>query len=242
MDVDVVYWINLEKNVERKNHMLQLFKNGEFKMPCIRINAMTDDKVSNYIKKDHDILSVNFKVTNKQYACLVSHLNAYKEFINSPYETALILEDDASLDLMPYWKTSLSEAMEHAPKNWEILKLTTYKVNKQLYTPWTSPKCFKRKNCIDDWSTLAYVINKPAAKKIMKRLLKNDKYVFKNDTYHVADYLLYDYLKTYVYKYPFFIVRKNNVSNITGGDQVAVKNTRRRIMNLLKTRKQFFLK
>lgn len=235
--VDVLYWINLKKNEERRSHMTKLLKNDAFKMPCIRINAIDTDDAPQLFKKDNDILSVNFKVTNNQYGCLASHLNAIKEFSKSSYETALILEDDVCLDLMPYWKTSLSNVIENAPKDWEIIKLSTYKVNSKLYTQWSPPDCFKRKKCIDDWSTISYIINKNAAKKIIKKLWKKDKYELSNDTYHVADYLLYDYLKTYIYKYPFFIVRQKNISNVAVGNQHAVKVTRRRIFKLL-TRKR----
>ncbi len=170
--VDVLYWINLKKNQERRSHMEKLLTNDAFKMPCIRINAVDADKTKHYVRKENDLLSVNFKVTNNQYGCLVSHLNAIKEFSNSSYKTALILEDDVCLDLMPYWKTSLSNVIENAPKDWEIIKLNTYKVNPQLYTPWSPPNCFKRKKCIDDWSAISYIINKQAAKKIIKKLWK----------------------------------------------------------------------
>lgn len=192
--VDVVYWINLEKNKERRSHMEKILQNDAFKMPCIRINAVDGDTAPKLFRKENDILSINYKVINNEYGCLASHLNAIREFSRSSYETALILEDDICLDLMPYWKTSWSNVIENAPKDWEILKLSSFKINSHLYTPWTSPNCFKRKNCIDDWATISYIINKNAAKKIIKKLWKKEKYELSNDTVHVADYLLYDYL------------------------------------------------
>lgn len=67
--------------------------------------------------------------------------------------------------------------------------------------------------CISDWGVQAYLITKNAAKKIIHELY-DKKYSLKNDTFHVADYLLFDTLKTYTYKKNLFTIRKNNESSI----------------------------
>jgi len=58
-----------------------------------------------------------------------------------------------------------------------------------------------------------YLITKNAAKKIIHKLY-HKKYVLNNDTFHVADFLLFDTLKTYTYKQNLFTIRKNNDSSI----------------------------
>jgi len=70
-----------------------------------------------------NVLSINHRVTEKEYACLASHLDVIRMFSKSKYETALILEDDVSLDLKPYWRKPIQQVIEEAPKDWDILKL-----------------------------------------------------------------------------------------------------------------------
>ena len=62
---------------------------------------------------------------------------------------------------------------------------------------------------------MAYLINNKAAKKLIKNIYHNKKYVLDDCLKrHVSDYLIYKSLKTYVYKYPYFTFRKNNISYI----------------------------
>jgi GR25 family glycosyltransferase involved in LPS biosynthesis len=67
----------------------------------------------------------------------------------------------------------------------------------------------------EDYGCVAYLINNKAAKKFIKNIYHNKKYVLDSSLdYHVADYLIYKSLKTYVYKYPYFTIKKNNTSYI----------------------------
>jgi hypothetical protein len=49
--------------------------------------------------------------------------------------------------------------------------------------------------------------------------LYDGKYHLDNSYFHVADYLLFTKLTTYVYKYPFFLPRDNNDSNIQNAER-----------------------
>ena len=54
------------------------------------------------------------------------------------------------------------------------------------------------------YSTLSYVINKKAARKLISKIYKNSVYYLDPEIKHVADSYLYKKLVTYVYKTPYF--------------------------------------
>jgi hypothetical protein len=70
-------------------------------------------------------------------------------------------------------------------------------LEKEIYTKWDDTM----------WSALSYVINKKGAKQFLKHLIKNNKISLDlhSVTPHPADVYIYSKLKTYVYKYPFFV-------------------------------------
>jgi GR25 family glycosyltransferase involved in LPS biosynthesis len=241
--MDAIYWINLNKSTDRKKHMQQLLHHDAFhNIPNIRIPAIDADKlvVQDIIKLP--VLpvtnNINLRVTTKEYACLLSHLGAIKEFSLSNYEHALILEDDASLDLLPYWHATLHDVLHNAPANWGIIKLCAHDINSSspLYKKLEFP-CFKTQTPKCSTSALAYIISKSAAIKLIKKLWNGSKYELPN-ILHIADYFLYIMCTTYEYKYPFFIPRKNNNSNIQVNYKSSYNNmTRRKLIRILKKNK-----
>ena len=218
--IDVIYWINLDRAKERKKHMENIFKDEIFKnKKIIRIKAF------DYKKKNLDdyIKTTAFRITEPEYACLLSHLETIRIFSKTNYENALIFEDDLSIDYKKYWTKTMRQIMDEAPKDWEILKLFSYQdisEYKNTYTDWVKTitngyNKYKSLRVEADWGFNSNIINNKAAKKLIHEIYHNKKYVLK-DTYkgdvllHFADYLIYKMLKTYVYKYPYFSLRDNN--------------------------------
>ena len=66
----------------------------------------------------------------------------------------------------------------------------------------------------------AYIINKKAAEKFMKETYneKNKKYFLKDYHTHEADHYIYKCLKTYTYKFPYFIYPTQNNSTLHDED------------------------
>jgi GR25 family glycosyltransferase involved in LPS biosynthesis len=226
--IDVIYWINLDRAKDRHKHMTDLFKDEIFKnKKIIRKKAVdyTEKNLANMM------VTSDLRQTEQEYACLLSHLETIRLFSETNYKTALILEDDISLDFKQYWVKTIQEVIDGAPKDWDILKLyikpTTIDKYKKLYTLWDAKirvnyigKKFKntvpkQKIIENDYGCVAYLINNKAAKKFIKNIYHNKKYVLADCLkLHVSDYMIYKLLKTYVYKYPYFIFRKKNVSYI----------------------------
>jgi GR25 family glycosyltransferase involved in LPS biosynthesis len=226
--IDVIYWINLDRAKDRYKHMTELFKDDVFKNKKIIRKRAIDYKEKNLATM---IDASDFRQTEQEYACLLSHLETIRLFSETNYETALIFEDDVSLDFKPYWAKTIKEVIDGAPKDWDILKLyitpTCLDKYKKLYTLWDAkPRVHyigekfkntvsKKLKIMEDYGCSAYMINNKAAKKLIKNIYHNKKYVLDDCLkLHVSDYLIYKLLKTYVYKYPYFIFRKKNTSYI----------------------------
>ena len=206
--IDIVYWINLDRARERKTKMEQMFTDPIFKNTNIqRIQAVDgkDQDIKRIIK--NNIHQTNTSSNDLEYACLLSHLDTIREFSESNYDIALILEDDMTLEYKSKWKTTIENIIQNAPKDWEIIQLCyiikdkipneTYTLNKENFH-----------------STGAYIIHKNAVKKFMKDIFIENKYKLDVNISHNADIYLYKEFITYTYKYPFFIYHTNNDSYI----------------------------
>jgi len=214
--IDVIYWINLDRSYKRKEYMETLLNDPVFNnIDKHRITAF-DGKMNANNVMDNFVLDKKSKVSMVEYATLLSHLNAIREFAGSKYEIALIFEDDINLDLKPYWKKSIKEIIENAPSDWEIIQLYyildgNFKIPEKDYTFIENNNFIfinntiipYSKNVINSFSLAAYIIKKKTAVSFINNFYKNDKYTLKNYL-HIADYYIYKHFKSYTYKYPMF--------------------------------------
>jgi GR25 family glycosyltransferase involved in LPS biosynthesis len=198
--IDIIYWINLDRAEDRRNNMENILK--DFPVENQRISALdgkTIMELSDYFISD------NFNRSSVEYACMYSHFKSILTFYESQKDYALILEDDILLDYVKYWDKSVSEIINNAPKDWEII-LLGYSYIKPLvdeYTPW-----------YDIGGAFSYIINKKGAEKFIKDAYKNNKFSLNQNNPHVSDYYIFGLLKTYVYKYPYFTYPLDNDSFI----------------------------
>ena len=206
--IDSIYWINLERSVDRRFKMEQML--NLFPVKNIRFNAIDGMTIS-----DEDLYS-NFKTKQfyrrkVEYACLLSHLSVIKSFSESDNKYALILEDDVNLELLKLWNKPINEIINSAPSDCEIIMLS-----------YTSPSKLSETFTLNKgniYSCGAYIISNSAAKKLIKNIYKNDKYEL-NDyipgmmKQHVSDSFIFAELNTYVYKYPYFTYPTDNDTNI----------------------------
>lgn len=212
--IDIVYWINLDRSPDRRETMEKMFQDDAFSgMPNKRISAV-DGNNEEYVYDQIEVY--NYNVGPKEYACTLSHLNAIKEFNESKYDVALILEDDCTLELKKYWERSIKDIMQNAPTDWEIIMLNYIILpgNNHPFLKWNDDYGSDYTEVLPS-SCLSYIINKKGSNKIIK--IENNKYIFSDNIHHVADSYIYKSAKTYCYKYPMFIYPKDNDSNISDG-------------------------
>jgi GR25 family glycosyltransferase involved in LPS biosynthesis len=192
--IDTIYWINLDRSKDRRVLMENMFK--KIKVPNKRISA-SDGKLIPNIASNF----IAFTPKNQSpgvYGCLLSHLRTIKEFYISNKNIALVLEDDISLEFMPFWKRDIRTIIGQAPMDWDIIMLHYTDIDpnnhRNLYNRWKPNIC----------STMAYLINKRGAQKIMS-LNKNGKWFIPVKD-HVADVVVYNCCNTYIYRYAYFTI------------------------------------
>jgi len=156
----------------------------------------------------------NGRLSLGEYACTLSHLETIRRFSTSPHDIALILEDDTTMDYAKYWRKSIDKVINEAPVDWEIIQLSYISNNhvfNDLYTKNENNDFLD--DSLDAYSTGSYIINKSAAIKIINKLFKEEgRYCLDHTYHHVADFLLYGLLRTYIYKFPYFTYRTHNDS------------------------------
>jgi GR25 family glycosyltransferase involved in LPS biosynthesis len=212
--IDIVYYINLNRSKERKETMEKMFQDTVFLgKPIQRIQAIDGKDPGEPV---FDKLVLNQKLNTKlEYACFLSHLTAIRTFAESAlYENALILEDDVTLEFKKFWKKSLRTIIDEAPADWEIIQLC-YITGGVLRADYTLNN-YQRNRYGGIASMAAYIINKKAAQKLMTEMYDpvSGKYTVRDYHTHEADHYLYKVLKTYVYKWPYFIYPTVNTSTL----------------------------
>jgi len=247
--IDVIYWINLDRAKDRKQHMENIFKDEIFKnKKIIRISAI-DYKKKNLLK----YFTTSYqRATEPEYACLISHLETIRIFSETNYKNALILEDDISIDYKKYWIKTINEIIKDSPKDWEILKLCiTIEYNiknfKDLYTNWNKtiiPLSYNHNNELRleaDWGAQSYLINNKSAKKFIKNIYHNKKFVLDDCIPHYSDFFIYKLLNTYIYKYPYFTYNEGNKTYIQnyGSKKYIKENIKKNIKAKLLIKHQF---
>jgi GR25 family glycosyltransferase involved in LPS biosynthesis len=217
--IDIIYWINLDTAIDRRRIMEGWL--ARLNIPHVRISAvdgrnMSDDELyANFIFED------NLKKMKKvEYACLLSHLKTlllFQKIIaeGKKYQNALILEDDMTLEYTKYWNKPISVIMNEAPLDWEIIMMNynirDQNVPSELYILNTS----KTTNVVNIYaSTGAYIININGVNNLLNKIYNDGRFVLKKYYFHHADIYIYNLVTTYVYKYPYFIYKDNNDSDI----------------------------
>jgi GR25 family glycosyltransferase involved in LPS biosynthesis len=203
--IEAIYYINMDKSVERNNLMKKVLQDKVFdtmkKHRITGVNGTRKDILPFLASNLKNMYNKNPKI----YACLLSHLFALLEFSKSNYDIALIVEDDLSLEYKKYWQEDLNTCVKNAPSDWEIIQVSYLcKIPKQLYTHWNNHFC-----------SAAYIVNKKGVLSFLKQQYINNQFVLKQTKYHEADRYLFKHMKTYVYQYPFFtFTNKDSTMNI----------------------------
>jgi len=178
---DHVYVINLPKRIDRREKIFtELSYLGLEHTYCINPVDGNNIDISDLIKlkkiNPYFIDPVGI-VTTGMYGCAFSHYNVWTEFLESGYDTALILEDDVYLGtpkdevFMRLWKL-ISE--ELVTLDWDIFFLARLSVNlfgdkvtENIIKPHSSWEIKKH----GVWGAHAYVITRKAAERMVKDYL-----------------------------------------------------------------------
>lgn len=209
---NIIYWINLDRSPDRREKMEKMLETIDISNQRISAIDGKNEKMYNMINTN------NYDSTDSEYGCLMSHLEAIRTFKNSSHTIGLILEDDCTLELKKYWQGTLNDKtlnekinkiISNAPKDWEIIMLSYIVHVNHPINDWSNNEKYIRFDS-EMYSTLAYVINKKGAKKLIDdcdnlSCYKDNMYLLNSNAQHKADHYIYKNTITYCYKYPLFI-------------------------------------
>jgi GR25 family glycosyltransferase involved in LPS biosynthesis len=197
-----VYYINMDKSIERKRFMET--QGDKYGFDMTRVAGVDGSKLESKTSGSFDVdgVSRTFLVepgfqdySKSELGCTLAHLKAIKTAYDNGDKNILIAEDDLSFGLLPLWTTDMRTVMKNAPDDWEIIKL--YRIKNDCpydgrdYLPATEKSC---------WLTAAYLVNRKGMLKVAD-MFKHDVLVIKPiegvPDLIVADAYIYELLKSY---------------------------------------------
>lgn len=189
-----IYWINLDRSVKRRKIFTKKVKDLNIYQNK-RIPAIDGSNLSNY---DFNIpIKYTLTTSNNEIACCLSHLKAVSTAYYNKEEYVIICEDDVCLDLLKYSDITFEKIINTAPKNWEIIQLSTSNP-KQVDKLSKSEKEFEVWDPLN-WGSYCYLINRKGIKKLVNKFTKNKIFNIPNDidSKIVADLIIYNYCNSY---------------------------------------------
>ena len=229
------FWINIDRNTERQQFMLQQFKN--FELDNFRISACTPadfDKILAHSRpltcKYPGCVTCEF-----EFGCICSHIKAMQQGLETGDEYFVIMEDDI---FMPF-KIDYDNLVNDFPEDAEIVQMLILYGDsvEKLYEfhSYTQARYYPWQYIMP--STGLYIISKKGAQKLVDKFYdKNTKrYDFSSSPYQiVADVLLYKTAKTYVTTHPYAYPNINMGSTIHSDHLIAQEKAIKDIKNIVK--------
>ena len=169
------FYINLDRRVDKNEHMLTLQKEFGFKAeryPAIDGKNITADMKTKLI--NDNIVSPSWDETNGVLGCLLSHYNIYKKIATWPNETFnkwkwfLIVEDDVNFHpVLRERPEILTMYFNNLPIDAEYVKLTTSVIGAMPELKHTNKFVAKAPGAKCFCSTIAYAIKQSFANKLL---------------------------------------------------------------------------
>ena len=107
-----IYWINLDRSVDRRERMEQMFNEHgityHYRIPAVDANDIDIDEI--YNSKFFRIKYTKRKMTNCEIAIMMSHKKAIHQAYQDNFSNlALIIEDDCLFDFLKYHSINLRD-------------------------------------------------------------------------------------------------------------------------------------
>lgn len=164
-----IYWLNLDADTHRRQHMEEQFEYWEIEnhTRISGIDGRVDDVCGHLIGTAPDNVSTN------EIGCCLSHLKAIKHFYEETDDDyCLIMEDDVLFDTAKHWGFTWKDFVAKLPYDWDCVQLTvicTGDIHVILHHYF-----------INDFSAAAYLITRHHAAKIIKNHIRGEKFKLNN--------------------------------------------------------------
>lgn len=221
-----VYYINMDKDTNRKIFMEEQFK--KIKCKYTRIKGFNGKNIIN--KKEDNLDGISFRndyddISLPEIGCTLSHLFAIKTAFENNDTIAIICEDDLLFNTCSLIKPLL-QIVDEAPNDWEILQLNS-SIDSEFYKKYKNHSTIhyhKHNSTNKTWSSACYIINKKGMEKILNitNSLYNSNFFYLKivslnpifPKYGTSDTYILDNLNTYAVLPSLFIV-DNTINNST---------------------------
>jgi GR25 family glycosyltransferase involved in LPS biosynthesis len=213
-----IVWINLERCVDRREHMNSLLYHVN--VPNTRIEAVDGKNPENV--RLHLPIQRSFghhHMSDYEIACVYSHLKSIHSLQYKEGDYFMVCEDDICFEHLYLFEKDLNTIIREAP-SFDILLLHHLLENNltDMYTNWnhfyqTTNRCIA--------STACYIITKEAVQRFCSLFTyEHNTFIFHNPEtkMSVADEFLYQNNNTWVYKYNFIRTKYND--SMIHGDHV----------------------
>jgi len=240
-----IYFINLDRSLTRHKSFSDSAQHVGIESLLHRVSAVNGQQITNVngqqitnvdgqsLSNENMSFTSNFYKPNKSnLACALSHIKAIKQAYDDKQELALIMEDDASFDLLPLWNTTLPVLIRDLTvqhPSWQILSLFNHnQVGKH------NPPVFLKNLMLQ--GAVAYIINRKGMETCIQTLFDKDqrnivldKHQFK---YISADYLIFNASDNfYTYSDPLFFTSDPSSVRMNNMDVKYTVNITDRILN-----------
>ena len=192
--VDGIFFVNLDRAKGRRAFIEAQLEPYKQSVPVVRIrsvdghnvspNVSTElSKTSKPILVEIDGLSVlasyNQKMT--EYGCTLSHLKAISAAYTAGYERALVVEDDAYLDVACFWEPNiLAKLLDSAPEDLGLLQLY-WGASSTCFCEYKDPVAIRKIDRDNPcWGTIAYIVTR----KGMQDILTFANFLDEDGTFH----------------------------------------------------------
>lgn len=231
------YYINLDRSIGRRKKMEKItapISNRTTRVPAIDGKKMEDAGIMHGIQ-----YVTNFKLSSSQIACTLSHIKTIKMIEDAGHDAALVLEDDASFDLVPFWPNDyINHILETMPENTGIIQLYWGKHEKQYCQIHDKHELVEQdpRTC---YGTVAYIITRKGVNDILSYALpyrKGKIHLSSTNGYPisgVADVFLYQLTNVYNTSLPLMtfngagfqstIFSKGDIKNLTYYNNIVEK-------------------
>ena len=196
MDNIPIYVINLKDSIDRKNHILEEFKNYNNIEFIEAVDGRNEQNFNNNYKIIYKSKHVDF--TTAAIAVLCSHAKAIHSAYHEGLEKVCIFEDDVHIDLIKTTNFTMKNIC-NLNNDWEIIQLFyTNRIDEHYSNYLNFGLKLIRQNC--DYFGSCYVINR----KGMEKFLTNVIFTNGSDTFNIIPEIInlentiFGFVKSYV--------------------------------------------
>lgn len=228
-----IYYINLDRSVDRNESFINEMKSYDVQN-YVRVSAIDGKEIDRY--EYGEVNGIKYKANSQakkvQLAVTLSHIRSILEGHSRGHENIMVMEDDAEMTLVPYWKKSLETIIGELPEDCDILLLSNHRHVKEK-----TLRLIKI-NSLRDFNGVCYIVTKRGMDKISKRFHPPGSDVDIDLTpisNNVFDCGFLGSLDVYTYNVTHFLLEnfkyRSTVSNDSAGTISNVQNISRKVLD-----------